>query len=34
MAWNAYCEGRDLKFIKCVEGAQIIIWGTPIGKAR
>lgn len=33
LAWNAFCEGRDLKIIKCIEGAQIVIWGTPV-KAK
>lgn len=33
LAWNAYCEGRDLKIIKCIEGAPITIWGTPV-KAK
>lgn len=33
LAWNAFCEGRDLKIIKCIEGAQITIWGTPV-KAK
>jgi len=30
MAWNAYCEGRDLKIIKCIEGAALTFWGTPL----
>jgi len=34
LAWNAFCEGRDLKIIKCVTGAPISLWGTPVtGKA-
>jgi hypothetical protein len=33
LAWNAFCEGRDLKIIKCIEGAPIVIWGTPV-KAK
>ena len=34
LAWNAFCEGRDLKIIKCIDGAQITLWGTPLnGKA-
>lgn len=33
LAWNAFCEGRDLKIIKCIEDAQIVIWGTPV-KAK
>lgn len=35
LAWNAFCEGRDLKIIKCVTNAPIILWGTPInGKGH
>jgi hypothetical protein len=34
LAWNAFCEKRDLKIIKCLPEAQIIIWGTPLGRAR
>lgn len=30
VAWNAFCEGRDLKIIKCVEGAALTFWGTPL----
>ena len=30
LAWNAYCEGRPLKIIKCVTGARITLWGTPL----
>ena len=33
LAWNAFCEGRDLKIIKCIEDAPIVIWGTP-AKAK
>lgn len=33
-AWNAYCEGRDLKIIKCLEGASLTLWGTPLAKGR
>ena len=33
LAWNAFCEGRDLKIIKCIDGAQIVLWGTPV-KAK
>lgn len=29
LAWNAYCEKRDLVIIKCVSGAVIRLWGTP-----
>lgn len=34
LAWNAFCEGRDLKIIKCVDGAQIVLWGTPLKAGR
>ena len=30
LAWNAFCEGRDLKIIKCVTGSPLCVWGTPI----
>jgi hypothetical protein len=30
LAWNAFFEGRDLKIIKCVTGAQISLSGTPL----
>lgn len=30
LAWNAFCEGRDLKIIKCITGSPIIVWGTPL----
>lgn len=33
LAWNAFCENRDLKIIKCIDNAQIVIWGTPV-KAK
>jgi hypothetical protein len=32
IAWNAFYEGRELKIIKCIEGAEIIIAGTPMRK--
>lgn len=32
VAWNAHIEGRDLNIIKCIEGAPIVIKGTPKGK--
>lgn len=32
LAWNAYCEGRDLKIIKCIEGSALMLWGTPLAK--
>lgn len=34
LAWNAFCEGRDLKIIKCIEGAALTLWGTPLAKGR
>lgn len=32
IAWNAWNEGRELKIIKCLNGAAISIWGTPMAK--
>ncbi|WP_349573090.1 hypothetical protein [Azotobacter salinestris] len=32
LAWNAFFEGRELKIIKCIEGAEIVIAGTPMRK--
>ncbi len=32
LAWNAFYEGREMKIIKCIEGAEIIIAGTPMRK--
>lgn len=29
LAWNAFCEKRDLAIIKCVSGAVLKVWGTP-----
>lgn len=34
LAWNAFCEGRDLKIIKCIDGAALALWGTPLAKGR
>jgi hypothetical protein len=34
LAWNAFCEGRDLKVIKCVTDAPIVLWGTPLKAMR
>lgn len=34
LAWNAWNEGRDLRIIKCIEGAPIVIWGTPLARGR
>lgn len=30
--WNAFYENRELKIIKCIEGAEIVIAGTPMRK--
>jgi hypothetical protein len=32
LAWNAFYEGRTLKIIKCIEGAEIRIAGTPFAN--
>lgn len=32
IAWNAFYEGRELKIIKCIEGAEIVVSGTPMRK--
>ena len=29
LAWNAFCEKRELAIVKCVTGATIKVWGTP-----
>lgn len=34
LAWNAWCEGRELRIIKCITGSAITVWGTPIAKGR
>jgi hypothetical protein len=34
VAWNAFCEGRDLKIIKCLDGAKLTLWGTPLANGR
>lgn len=34
LAWNAFCEGRDLKIIKCIDGAVLTLWGTPLARGR
>lgn len=34
LAWNAFCEGRDLKIIKCIEDSPIVIWGTPVNGRK
>ena len=34
LAWNAWCEGRSISIIKCITGATLTLWGTPLnGKA-
>lgn len=30
LAWNAWCEGRNLSIIKCITGSAITLWGTPL----
>lgn len=32
VAWNAFCQGRELKIIKCVEGGDIRLSQTPLAK--
>ncbi len=32
IAWNAFIQGRDLKIIKCIDNADIVIDGTPMRK--
>lgn len=34
IAWNAFFEGRELKVIKCIDGAPIIVLGTPYRKGN
>lgn len=35
LAWNAWCENRPLSIIKCITGAQLSLWGTPLnGKGK
>jgi hypothetical protein len=29
LAWNAFCEKRELAIIKCLGGAILKVWGTP-----
>ena len=33
LAWNAFCEGRNLSVIKCVPENNLTLWGTPL-KAK
>lgn len=30
IAWNAFCEKRDLSIIKIYPGSKIKVWGTPL----
>ncbi|VVO79203.1 hypothetical protein PS870_01700 [Pseudomonas fluorescens] len=32
VAWNAFFQGRNLSIIKCLDGAAIVIEGTPLRK--
>lgn len=32
LAWNAFVEGRELRIIKCIDGAPIRIAKTPLAK--
>lgn len=34
VAWNAFYDNRELTLIKCVDGAPIVIKGTPKGRSR
>ncbi|WP_186079328.1 hypothetical protein [Burkholderia gladioli] len=34
VAWNAWNEHRELKVIKCIDGAAITIWGTPYANGN
>lgn len=34
LAWNAFCEGRELKIIKCVTGGAVAPWGTPLAGRK
>ena len=29
IAWNAFCEKRELTVIRCVDSAILRVWGTP-----
>lgn len=33
-AWNAFYDGRDIQFIRCIEGGEIVFKGTPKGRGR
>lgn len=32
LAWNAWFQGRQLKIVKCITGAEVTIAGTPLAK--
>lgn len=34
LAWNAFFTGRELKIVKCIEGAPIVVLGTPYSKGN
>lgn len=34
LAWNAWCQKRDLKIIKCIVDAPIIVYGTPLNGRK
>lgn len=34
LAWNAFFADRELKIIKCIDGAPIVILGTPYRKGN
>lgn len=34
IAWNAWCEGRNLSVIKCLNENAITLWGTPIAAKK
>jgi hypothetical protein len=34
MAWNAFCEKREISHIKCSSGAVIKVWGTPFANGN
>lgn len=34
VAWNAWCEGRNLSIIKCATENAITLWGTPIAASK
>jgi len=34
VAWNAWCEGRNLINLKCVDANAITLWGTPLAAVK